>query len=79
METALTKILAHLASLGPGFIVAAVFIVFYVWERKKSAELTDKLQELTRESIKADTEHCGMLQAFEKALDRYFIQGPPGR
>lgn len=38
-------------------------------ERTKNEELTAKLLELSRESIKADTEHTGTLKSMTKVLD----------
>jgi hypothetical protein len=69
METALTKILAALASYGPGFVVATVFIIFYWLERKKSEKMAEKLQELAVASIKADLEHTKAYESLEKAFN----------
>lgn len=69
MEAALTKILAVLASYGPGFVVAVIFIIFYWLERKKSEKMAEKLQELAVASIKADLEHTKTFESLEKAFN----------
>lgn len=69
MEAALTKILAVLASYGPGFVVAVIFIIFYWLERKKSEKIAEKLQELAVASIKADLEHTKAYESLEKAFN----------
>jgi hypothetical protein len=69
MEAALTKILEVLAAYGPGFVVAALFIVFYWLERKKSEKMAEKLQELAVASIKADLEHTRAYESLEKAFN----------
>jgi hypothetical protein len=69
MEAALTKILAALASYGPGFVVAAIFIIFYWLERKKSEQAAEKLQELAVASIKADFEHTKAYESMERAFN----------
>jgi hypothetical protein len=69
MEAALTKVLAVLASYGPGFVVAAIFIIFYWLERKKSEKMAEKLQELAVASIKADLEHTKAYESLEKAFN----------
>lgn len=69
MEAALTKILAVLASYGPGFVVAVIFIIFYWLERKKSEKMAEKLQELAVASIKADLEHTKAYESLEKAFN----------
>jgi hypothetical protein len=69
MESTLAKILSNMASLGPGFLVAVLFAIFFIMERRKSERMADKLLELAQESIKADTEHTRAIQALEKTLD----------
>lgn len=69
METALPKLLAALASYGPGFVVAVIFIIFYWLERKKSEKMAEKLQELAVASIKADLEHTKTFSSLEKAFN----------
>jgi hypothetical protein len=69
MEAALTKILGVLASYGPGFVVAVIFIIFYWLERKKSEAMAEKLQELAVASIKADLEHTKAYESLEKAFN----------
>ena len=78
MEAALAKIIAVLASYGPGFVVAAVFIVFYWLERKKSEAMAEKLQELAVASIKADLEHTKTFESLEKVFNSA-IQALSGR
>jgi hypothetical protein len=68
MEAALTKILAILASYGPGFLVAAIFIILYLLERKKSEKMADKLTELSVASIRADLEHTRAYESLEKVF-----------
>ena len=69
MEAALAKALQILASYGPGFAVAAIFIILYLLERKKSEKSSEKLQELAVASIKADLEHTRTVDAMQKAFD----------
>ena len=69
MESSLAKVLGHLATLGPGFLVAVVFAIFLVLERKKSEKMADKVIVLAQESIKSDIEHTKAIQALEKTLD----------
>jgi predicted branched-subunit amino acid permease len=69
MEAALTKALAVLATYGPGFVVAAIFIILYLLERKKSEQSAEKLQELAVASIKADLEHTKTVDAMQRAFD----------
>ena len=69
MEAALPKVLAALASYGPGFVVAVIFIIFYWLERKKSEKMAEKLQELAVASIKADLEHTKAYESLEKAFN----------
>ena len=69
MEAALAKVLTHLATLGPGFLVAAVFAFMLFLERKKSEKMADTLLELAQESIKSDIEHTKAIQSLEKILD----------
>lgn len=69
METALAKFVAVLSAYGPGFVVAAIFIVFYWLERKKSEKIAEKLQELAVASIKADLEHTKAYESLEKAFN----------
>ena len=69
MEAALTKILAALASYGPGFVVAVIFIIFYWMERKKSEKMAEKLQELAVASIKADLEHTKAIESVERSFN----------
>ncbi len=68
-KSTLAKILSHLATLGPGFLVAAVFALLLFLERKKSEKMAEKLLELAQESIKAETEHTKAIEALEKTLD----------
>jgi hypothetical protein len=69
MESTLAKVLSHIATLGPGFLVAVVFAIFLFLERKKSEKMAEKLLELAQESIKSDIEHTKAIQALEKTLD----------
>ena len=69
METALAKALQMLAAYGPGFVVAVIFIILYLLERKKSESAAEKLQELAVASIKADLEHTKTVDAMQKAFD----------
>ena len=69
MEAALTKVLAVLASHGPGFLVAVIFIILYLLERKKSETMAEKLTELSVESIKADLEHTKAYESLEKVFN----------
>ena len=69
METALPKLLTILSTHGPGFVVAAIFIVLYLLERKKSERMAEKLNELSVASIKADHEHTKTFESLEKAFN----------
>ncbi len=69
MEAALPKILAILASYGPGFVVAAIFITLYLLERKKSEAMAEKLTELSVASIRADLEHTRAYESLEKVFN----------
>jgi hypothetical protein len=69
MEAALVKALQILASYGPGFVVAAIFIILYLMERKKSEQMAEKLTELSVESIKADLEHTRAFDSLEKVFN----------
>jgi hypothetical protein len=69
METAFAKILGHLATLGPGFIVAAVFVALFWFERKKSEALAEKLYDLGMASIRSDIEHTQAIKSLEKTLE----------
>lgn len=68
MEAAIPKLLQALSAYGPGFVVAAVFFVLYMMERKRSAALADKLQELAVASMKADMEHTKSYASLEKVF-----------
>ena len=69
MESLLSKFLGLLVEHGPGFVVAAIFIVLYWVERKKSEQMAEKLQELAVSSIKADLEHTRTYASLEKAFN----------
>ena len=69
METAFTKILGHFATLGPGFIVAALFALLFWWERQKSEKLAEKLYDLGMASIRSDVEHTQAIRSLEKTLE----------
>jgi len=69
MEAALAKALALLASYGPGFVVAAIFVVLYLMERKKSEQMAEKLTELSVASIRADLEHTRAYESLEKVFN----------
>jgi len=69
MEAALAKALAALATYGPGYVLAAVFIILYFLERRKSEQMANKLQELAVASIKADLEHTKTYESLEKVFD----------
>ena len=69
MESTLAKILSNMASLGPGFLVAVVFAVFFCLERRASSKMAEKLLELAQESIRSDIEHTKAIEALEKTLD----------
>lgn len=69
MEAALAKALQMLAAYGPGFVVAVIFVILYLLERKKSEKSAEKLQELAVASIKADLEHTKTVDAMQKAFD----------
>ena len=81
METSLAKLLAALATHGPGFILAAVFIVLYVLDRKshkqellderaRNERLADKLYEISNQSIRADISLEKTIEILEKTIDR---------
>ena len=81
METSLAKLLASLAANGPGFILAAVFIVLYIFDRKshkqellaermRNERLADKLYEVSNQSIRADISLEKTIEMLEKAIDR---------
>ena len=69
MEAALTKLLTVLAANGPGFVVAAIFIIFYWLERKKSEHMAEKLEKLAVASIKADLEHTKSYELLERSFN----------
>lgn len=69
MEAALAKALAALATYGPGYVLAVVFIILYFLERRKSEQMANKLQELAVASIKADLEHTKTYESLEKVFD----------
>lgn len=69
METVFAKVLVMLANYGPGFVVAAVFAIFYWLERTKSEKMAEKLQELAVASIRADLEHTKAYGSLERAFD----------
>ena len=69
MEAALAKALQILASYGPGFVVAAIFIILYLLERRKSEQMAEKLTELAVTSIRADLEHTKAFESLEKVFN----------
>ena len=69
METAFAKLLAQLAALGPGFIIAAVFAALFWLERRKGEKLADKLYDLGMASIRSDVEHTQAIKILEKTLE----------
>ena len=69
MDTALSALITSLAKNGPGFITAAIFITFYILERKRNDKLISKLHELSLASLKADYEHTKMYSSVVKALN----------
>ena len=69
MEAVIPKLLQALAAYGPGFVVAAIFLVLYLLERKQSTALAEKLQELAVASMKADLEHTKAYESLEKVFN----------
>ncbi len=81
METAIVKTVGALAQYGGGFVVAAIFILLYVLDRRthsksiaeeraRNDKLSEKLIELSNESIRADINHAKSIEMLEKTLDR---------
>ncbi len=80
MESALAKLVAALASHGPGFVVAAIVLVIGYFDRKAYKEafskerevnerLADRVISLATDSIKADVEHTVTIQTMSRVLD----------
>jgi len=57
-----------LSKHGPGFITAAIMGVFYYWERKRNAELVDRLHRLAVANLEADQAHTRMYDSINSAL-----------
>jgi hypothetical protein len=81
MESALAKLLATLATHGPGFILAAVFIILYILDRKshkqeiaeeraRNEKLAEKLAEISNQSIRTDISLEKTIEMLEKTIDR---------
>lgn len=78
MEAVIPKLLQALSAYGPGFIVAALFFILYLLERRQSSALAEKLQELAVASIKADMEHTKSYASLERVFNSA-IQALSGR
>ena len=74
------KLIDLLIKHGPGFVVAGVVVVLYLFEKRasiksveseraRSDNLAKAVFTLSYESIKADTEHTAAIQALTKVLD----------
>ena len=70
------ELVPELIKQGGGYLLAAVMLYLYIVERKDhKAERTahsatsDKLIELSTESIKSETEHTAAISALTKVLD----------
>ena len=84
MEAILGKLLAAIPQHGPGFLVAAVFIILYVIERKshrlevaeerqRNERLAEKLVSLSNESIRADISLEKTIEMLERTVDRRIV------
>lgn len=69
METALGPLLTALIKLGAPWIIVAVFVVLFWFERKKSSQLADKLFELGMSMAKSNTEVNSTLRNVERDVD----------
>jgi predicted membrane protein len=63
------KILFQLGTYGPLGVMVILLFILLLRCQKKNDELALKLVELSRESIKADTEHTETLRFITKVLD----------
>jgi len=61
-------LISKLAELGAGYIVAALTIVLHLMERKRNAELVDRLHKLSVASLEANQEHTQMYGSINRAL-----------
>ena len=76
MAEGLAKMFEQLASYGPIGIVAALFLFLYFIqrrdiqrEREKNERLSDKLHEISKESIKADVAHSQAYDRLEQVMN----------
>jgi hypothetical protein len=76
MEEAIKVLLEQTSTHGIGVVVAAIFILLYVMERRAHTKERDshtktmeKLMELSAESIRADTEHASAIRTLTRVLD----------
>lgn len=80
METALLTVVKHWLSLGGGYVIAIVFIILFLMERKRCNELEKRYQESTdkvydrmfdmsNEQTRVMTEVSAVLKDNDKTLD----------
>jgi len=69
MDPSVGKMLFQLGTYGPLGIMAVLFFLLYVWEKKRNEKLSDKLYEVSLTSIKADMEHSKAFDNIEKTFD----------
>ena len=69
MEPTAIKMLSSLYVYGPLGVLSVLGFLLFFLERKRTQVLTDKLSELSCESIKADIEHSKAYETLERTLD----------
>jgi len=62
------SLLAKIAEYGPGFAFGAIGFALHYMERKRSAELVDRLHKLSVASLEANQEHTKMYDSINRAL-----------
>lgn len=69
MDAALGPVISALLKMGAPWVITAVFVLLFVAERKRVAELADKLYELGLAQVKKDTEVHNALAEVRRDLE----------
>jgi len=62
-------VIAAMLKLGAPWVVAAIFVLLFVQERKRGGELADKLFDLGMAQVKKDGDVHATLQGVQRDLD----------
>ena len=69
MESMIVKLLDTIANHGPSAVIALIFCILYLMEKRRTQQLSDKVYDLGIANVKAESDHTRVQESILKLID----------